>query len=556
MSQPQQFGAGPSAPRISPRDLAERLKRRDEIAVLDVRELGVHIESGHILLSVPMPLSHVEQRAATLLPRRGVPVAVYDGGPDGLAERAAGRLRELGYGDVSILDGGVAAWAAAGLETYTGVHVLSKAFGEFVEHAYGTPKLAASELKARVERGDDLVILDGRTLSEFNDFSIPGAYACPNAELPFRAHDLIRSPDTLVVVNCAGRTRSIIGAQALRNAGLPNAVVSLENGTMAWLAEGYRLNSGTVNAAPAPSPEGRAKAREAAERLRRRFGFGAVDRDGLLRFVADATRTTYRLDVRTRAEFEAGHLPGSVWAEGGQLIQATDSWIGTRNARVVLIDDADGARAAITASWLIQLGWDDVHVAAIDPASEALEIGRSNPVVVGALPAVETLTVDALSGALSGGATVLLDLSDSLAYAKGHIPGGRFAIRSRLAEGLARLPRHDTLVLTAEDPVLPVLAAGDLRSATGAAVKVLAGGNAAWRAAGLPVETGATALHDAAEDVWQSPYYQQDRLAAFQRYLDWEIALAEQIGRDETVSFKRFSEAARHTDPTGRARPT
>ncbi|XYD12449.1 rhodanese-like domain-containing protein (plasmid) [Methylobacterium sp. NMS12] len=390
------------APRVSPSDLVQQLRSPGEIAVLDVREVGVHDAQGHILLSAPLPLSHLEQRAATLLPRRSVPIVVYDGGEGAagasLAGRAARRLADLGYEDVAVLEGGVAGWAAAGYEVYTGVHVLSKAFGEFVEHAYETPRLSARDLKAKLDRGEDLVVLDGRTLSEFRDFSIPGAYACPNAELPYRAHDLVRSSDTLVVVNCAGRTRSIIGAQALRNAGLPNPVVSLENGTMAWLGEGYPLNSGIVNAAPAPSEEGRRKARDTARHLRQRFGFGAIDRVELARLSADPGRTTYRLDVRTRAEYEAGHLPGSLWAEGGQLIQATDSWIGVRHARIVLVDDQDGVRAAITASWLIQLGWDDVRVFALDPATEALETGPASPVVVGAVPEVPSLTPDELRG--------------------------------------------------------------------------------------------------------------------------------------------------------------
>ncbi|MGZ5908466.1 MAG: rhodanese-like domain-containing protein, partial [Reyranella sp.] len=342
--------AGPPH-RIEVAELVALLEQPSELAVLDVRELGVHVEAGHILLSAPLPLSLIELRIASLVPRRSTRVVVYDGGGEGLAERAAARLHALGYSEVSVLTGGVAAWRAAGLEAYTGVHVLSKAFGEFVEHAYGTPRLSARDLKARIDAGEDLVVLDGRTVAEFEDFSIPGAYACPNAELPYRAPALIRSPETLVVVNCAGRTRSIIGAQALLNAGLPNKVVALENGTMAWLFEGFELDSGKVNLAPKPIAAGLAKARAASERLRRHFGIRTTDRAGLAALEREEqTRTLYRLDVRTREEYEAGHLPGSLWAEGGQLVQATDQWIATRHARVVLVDDEIGARAAITAS--------------------------------------------------------------------------------------------------------------------------------------------------------------------------------------------------------------
>ena len=522
-------------------DLVSLLQQPAELAVLDVRELGVHVEAGHILLSAPLPLSRIESRIASLVPRRSTKVVVYDGGREGLAERAAARLRTLGYSDVSALKGGVEAWNAAGQETYTGIHVLSKAFGEFVEHAYGTPRISARDLKAKIDAGEDLVVLDGRTVVEFEEFSIPGAYACPNAELPYRAPDLIRSPETLVVVNCAGRTRSIIGAQALLDAGIPNKVVSLENGTMAWLFEGFALQGGTRNPAPKPTSAGLAKARASAERLRHRFGIRTLDRAGLVTFEhEEQSRTLYRLDVRTREEYEAGHLAGSLWAEGGQLVQGTDQWIATRHARVILIDDEVGARAAITAAWLIQLGWTDVHVHVLDTGSGDIETGPEKPVVVGLPPPQQAISAGELKGLLDGGKAVLLDVADSRAYVAGHIPGAHFAIRARLAAGLPRLPPDGPIVVTADDPAQALFAAADIGASTTRSVRVLVGGTAGWRAAGLPIETGATRLHDAPEDYWVSPYRSEDRFAAFRQYLDWEIGLIDQLARDRTISFSVF----------------
>lgn len=527
-------------PLVSVADLRARLAAGGELALVDAREEGVRARDGHILQSVPLPLSQIELRAASLLPRFAAPVVVTDAGAGDLAGRAARRLADLGYTDVAILDGGVAAWAAAGGTVYTGSNVFSKAFGEFVEHAYGTPRLSAREVKERLDRGEDVVVLDGRTFQEFETFHIPGAHAVPNAELPYRVHDLVASDETLVVVNCAGRTRSIIGAQALINAGIPNPVAALENGTMAWLFEGYALAEGDLKAAPAPGQDGLEKARAAVARLTQRFGIRTLDREGLAKLEAErGARTLYVLDVRTRAEYEAGHLPGSLWAEGGQLVQATDRWVATRNARIVLVDDADAVRAAITASWLIQLGAGDVYVHGIDPAADRLEQGPERPVVLGAAPTVAVTTPAGLERLIANDAVVVLDLDSSLAYAKGHIPGARFAVRSRLPEGLAALPPRP-LVLTSADGRLATLAAGELVG-SGRQVSVLEGGTAAWRAAGLPLETGETALLHAADDVWRSPYQEAgDRHAAFRRYLDWEIDLIRQIERDDTVSFKVY----------------
>ncbi|WP_459655385.1 rhodanese-like domain-containing protein, partial [Achromobacter xylosoxidans] len=59
-----------------------------------------------------------------------------------------------------------------------------------------------------------------------------------------RAHGLAPDPKTTIVVNCAGRTRSIIGAQTLINLGVPNPVYALENGTQGWYLADFELDHG------------------------------------------------------------------------------------------------------------------------------------------------------------------------------------------------------------------------------------------------------------------------------------------------------------------------
>src|SRR5204862_6752132 len=212
------------------------------------------------------------------------------------------------------------------------------------------------------DAGEEVLIVDSRPLAEFRNMSIPGAFDCPGAELVYRVPDRLRSPDSLVVVNCAGRTRSIIGAQSLRNAGLANPVVALENGTMGWELAGLQLARGRDDALPPPSPEGLAKARGLADDVARRFGIARIDDAALARFAAEAgERTLYLFDVRSPEEYVRGHLAGARSAPGGQLVQATDAYMATRNARIVLADD-DGVRAVMTGSWLVQMGWPEIYV--------------------------------------------------------------------------------------------------------------------------------------------------------------------------------------------------
>ncbi len=365
--------------RIDARTLKAHLHDGGEIALLDARE-EVPFDARHLLMAACVPLSRLEMLVDDLVPRRATRVVWCDDGED-LAERAASRMAVLGWTDVSVLSGGIAAWEAAGHRLYSGVHVPSKAFAEVVEHEASTPWITAEELKALLDTGADIALFDSRSYEEYHDNSIPGAVSVPGAELVYRFADLVPSPDTTVIVNCGGRTRSIIGAQSLINAGVPNKVVSLKNGTQAWHLAGFQVLKGATAQPPDVSEAGRTAAREAAARVAQRFGIRTIDPATLERWRADATRSLYVFDVRTQAEYVAGHLPGMKHIAGGQLVQETDRHAATWGARVVLVDD-DGVRATMTAHWMQQMGW-DVAVMTLDVFGAARESGAYVPRVLG-----------------------------------------------------------------------------------------------------------------------------------------------------------------------------
>ncbi len=508
---------------ISARRVSELVGGAEEIALLDVREQGVHYR-GHPFFACSAPLSRLELVIGDLVPRKGVPIVVLDSGNEGLAEKAATKLRELNYSDVSILEGGCEGWKKAGLELFSGVNVPSKAFGEFVEHHYGTPRIAPGELK-RLQQLKKVLVVDSRPFEEYQRMNIPGGIDVPGAELVYRIHDLAPSPDTLVVVNCAGRTRSIIGCQSLKNAGIPNPVVALKDGTMGWELAGFECERGAARVAPAPSEEGRKRAHAAAERVAKRFAVQFTDSSQVRHWRQDPDRTLYILDVRTREEFERSRVAGSRHAPGGQLVQASDEYVGVRNARVVLVDP-DLVRAVMTASWLNQMGWNDVHV--LEDA-ELTESGPRRPKIPGT-PPWQTVS------SIPEGAAVL-DLSTSLRFHHRHVPGAWWGVRSRLAEAKAAIGDPPSLVLTSEDGVLAHLAAPEA-AALFSKVTVLEGGNAAWRG---PTESGVERATTTRDDVWYKPYdHGADYLKHARDYLEWEVALVEQIKRDPTVRFRIY----------------
>ncbi|WP_022681807.1 rhodanese-like domain-containing protein [Sphingobium bisphenolivorans] len=355
----------------TPQEIRRALLIGSEIALIDVREEH-DFAQGHPLFAAQIPLRRIDEEARWRIPRLDTPVIVYDNG-EGLAHKAAVRLEALGYSDVRELDGGLAGWRDAGYELFEDVNSYSKAFGELVEHRRHTPSLAAEEVQALIREKADIQILDARRYEEYNTMSIPTGTSVPGAELVLRARTIAPDPDTTIIVNCAGRTRSIIGAQSLVNAGVPNRVFALRNGTIGWTLAGQELESGQTRVAPEVdhllTQEARVHAREVAYRAGvKRIGWGELEQ---LR--ADKARTLYLYDVRQPREFESGHLPGFRNAQGGQLVQETDHNAPVRGARIVVADDL-GPRADMTASWLAQLGL-EVYVLDVDWSAVTLEKG-------------------------------------------------------------------------------------------------------------------------------------------------------------------------------------
>ena len=190
---------------ISPAELKRLLLGESELALIDVREQGA-FAGAHLLFAVCVPFSSMELVIGDLVPRSDTPVVVVSESDDDLGQRSGERLGKLGYTDVRLLAGDVAAWRSRGFEVFSGVNVPSKAFGEFVEQAYGTPRVTAHEVKRMLDEGRDVAVVDSRPYDEYHRMNIPSSTDMPGAELALRIHDVAPDPETFVVVNCAGRT--------------------------------------------------------------------------------------------------------------------------------------------------------------------------------------------------------------------------------------------------------------------------------------------------------------------------------------------------------------
>jgi rhodanese-related sulfurtransferase len=510
---------------LTPDALAALMASGAPHAVLDVRERGAY-ERGHVFRATSLPRRLLEARLPALVTAPATPIAVYDA--DGaLAPLAAATIDAMGYRDVRVLDGGLAAWRAAGRRVVQGLNVPSKVFGERALHELGTPQIAPRDLLRRIERRDDMVIVDARTFEEYTRGCIPGSISVPGGELVSRIGELVERPDTTIVVHCGGRTRSYIGAETLRRMRLPNPIVALENGTMGWQLAGLTLERGATRTAPAPGNRGRVLAAATAKRVAAEDGvkFVGVD-EARRRWEQRGERTVYLVDVRTADEYAAGHPAGAIWAPGGQAVQATDDYFAVRDASFVFVCDGL-VRSIMTAAWFGRMGFPDVAalaggVPAWRERGAPIETGHPAPMPFG-WESARAATRRVPPGDL--GAALVIDVGASDAYARGHVPGAGWICRSRLESRVAAAApdRGRPIVLACADGIASTLAAATLAGLGYKDVAVLDGGTRGWEQAGHPLEQGATRLWDEPDDVVLKPY--ERGREAMEAYLRWEEAL-------------------------------
>jgi rhodanese-related sulfurtransferase len=309
---------------------------------------------------------------------------------------------------------------------------------------------------------------------------------------------------------------------------------------MAWHLAGFQVTQGADRRAPEVSAASAEAARQSVGRIASGLGIPRIDSAVLAAWRAESDRRSlYVLDVRSPEEYETGHVAGIRSAPGGQLVQETDNYLATWGARVVLAD-TDGVRAVMTASWLKQMGWDDVAVIRLEDVPGSRATGPHRPLAL----SLERARVAAISPAelkrrLEAGKVTLIDLEYSKLYRNGHIPGAWFATRTRLGPVLEKLPLAESIVLTSPDGDLARIAAAELARTAAQPVHALEGGTRAWSAGGNPLAKDTIRMADTQDDVWLPARERGgDRESAMRAYLAWEIDLVNQMATDDDQRFK------------------
>ena len=518
-------------------------------ALIDVREAGEY-NDAHIPGASLVPRRQLEFRMPRLVPFSGTRVIVCD--DDGRrAPLAAATLEGIGFRQVAMLEGGINRWTTEGYPTEWGVNVPSKDFGEKVQVVHGIAEMHPEELHALQQKGEKIVLLDSRTPEEHRRATIPGGRSAPNGEVALHIADLAPDPDATIVVHCAGRTRSIVGARLLQRMGYPK-VFDLRNGTMGWMMAGLELETGSTRLdLPPSSPAALARAEAFATRIAAEDGVRRLSIPALRELMAKAAReNVYLIDVRTSDEYARGHIPGFQWFPGGQAVQRADDLVAVKNGHVVFACDGR-VRATVAASWYRQMGFPNVYIVdggATAWVADGQPLAKSDSPggprgydegIAGALPAgyeaaktrVELLTPSALEEQRTGSpAPLLIFVDTSRDFSNGHVPGARWVPRGWLELAIADVaPSKDTaLVVTCSNGLNSVLGGATLKALGYQRVAVLAEGMQGWGRAGLPVERGLSGVMNPPNDVLTMG---TDRTwAEAIQYLRWEEELGKKYG--------------------------
>jgi len=520
---------------ISPETLQTWREGSAPYAEIDVRE-PMEFNEEQIHRTMNLPRGWLEFRISTLVPVKDTPLALVDGGA-GRAERCAETLVRHGYSGVAILEGGIPAWKKAGFPTVSGTNVPSKEFAEVILHQDHIPEIEAKELHALIEGGAPLRIFDSRTEVEYERFSIPTGVSLPGGELILHAWDMDQDKSSPLIINCAGRTRSIIGAGALHQLGVTRAR-ALRNGGMGFMLASLPLEHGKKSEVPKPSARSRAYGEELAARLVEEEGIPSLSPDELCALQEKSgSQTLYLLDVRLAPEFWKGHIPGAISIPGGQAVQRTDEVAAVRAGTIVTYCDAN-ARATMVAYWLRRMGLLNVYflrggVTAWDAVGLSTE--TSNSSADGESPSASGVTLglkearEAVRGVFPGeassmvnGGVAVLDVDLSPGYRGGHISGSRWVSRAWLEERVLGFcpDRFGEILVVCENGARSALSAAALVGEGYSNVAFLEGGKRAWQEGGLPVEEGEEGFEGPVFDVALKPYDIGPQ--AMQEYLEWE----------------------------------
>ena len=255
-------------------------------------------------------------------------------------------LKKLKYNRSFFIKGDYKIWKKYKFPLWAGEYTFSKAFGEWIEITSNIKNLYAKELYKIHKKNHNYLQIDARPKKEFEKFSLPQSVQCSGGELPC----YINNTENLrknYIVHCAGRTRSIIAYQTLKDFNFKNKKYVLNGGTQNWVLNGFDRkfkNQSKIKSIKINYKDDL----KLANSIAKKFKIPSTQ-------IMNKQTNCYNFQINSEIK-NFKKIPGWKQVNATTLIQSTDKFISSTNTKILIFSNIPSS-AVFTVIWLRRMGY-------------------------------------------------------------------------------------------------------------------------------------------------------------------------------------------------------
>ena len=315
------------------------------ISFLDIRERKQYVH-GFAFGSVNCPFSKFKYLIKELVPDVNTTLILIGVKNINQKTQIQKILKKLKYHRSFFIKGDYKIWKKYKFPLWAGEYTFSKAFGEWIEITSNIKNLYAKELYKIHKKNHNYLQIDARPKKEFEKFSLPQSVQCSGGELPC----YINNTENLrknYIVHCAGRTRSIIAYQTLKDFNFKNKKYVLNGGTQNWVLNGFdrkfknqsKIKSTKINYK---------NDLKLANSIAKKFKIPSTQ-------IMNKQTNCYNFQINSEIK-NFKKIPGWKQVNATTLIQSTDKFISSTNTKILIFSNIPSS-AVFTVIWLRRMGY-------------------------------------------------------------------------------------------------------------------------------------------------------------------------------------------------------
>jgi len=318
---------------------------KKNISFLDIRERKQYVH-GFAFGSVNCPFSKFKYLIKELVPDLNTNLILIGVKNNNQTNQIQKILTKFRYCRSYIIKGDYKNWKKHKFPLWAGEYTFSKAFGEWIEITSNIKNIYAKELNKIHKKNHNYLQIDARPKKEFEKFSLPQSVQCSGGELPC----YINNKENLkknYIVHCAGRTRSIIAYQTLKDFDFENKKYVLNGGTQNWVLNGYdrKFNNKSKIKSTKINYKDDLKL---ANTVAKKFNIP-------LTHIESKKANSYNFQINSEIK-NFKKIPGWKQVNATTLIQSTDKFISSTNTKVLIFSHIPSS-AVFTVIWLRRMGY-------------------------------------------------------------------------------------------------------------------------------------------------------------------------------------------------------